>query len=141
MVSPGDSSTTSLNKATTVSKEVKVNAGTGIITAGGFNATSDYRIKERLKSIITPIDYLNPLHYYNKKTNREDMGFIAHEVQEHFPFLVSGEKDGENYQSLNYIGLIPLLTKEIQDLKKDKLKLSEEIYKIKSRLDILESNK
>jgi hypothetical protein len=47
------------------------------------------------------------------------MGFIAHELQEHFPFLVSGEKDGPENQSVNYIGLIALLTKEIQDLKKE----------------------
>ena len=45
------------------------------------------------------------------------MGFIAHEVQEYFSFLVTGEKDGEKYQSINYIGLISLLTKEIQNLK------------------------
>jgi hypothetical protein len=46
------------------------------------------------------------------------MGFIAHEVQEVFPFLVAGEKDGPEIQSLNYNGLIAVLTKEIQDLKK-----------------------
>ena len=45
------------------------------------------------------------------------MGFIAHELQEHFPFLVSGEKDGAENQSVNYIGLIALLVKEIQELK------------------------
>jgi len=31
---------------------------------------------------------------------------------------VSGEKDGEQMQSLNYIGLIGVLVKEIQELKK-----------------------
>jgi hypothetical protein len=31
--------------------------------------------------------------------------------------LVNGEKDGKNYQSLNYIGIIPILVKEIQELK------------------------
>jgi hypothetical protein len=38
-------------------------------------------------------------------------------VQESFPCLVTGEKDGENMQTLNYIGLIGILTKEIQALK------------------------
>jgi hypothetical protein len=32
--------------------------------------------------------------------------------------LVNGEKDGEATQSLNYMGLIGILTKEIQELKK-----------------------
>jgi hypothetical protein len=45
------------------------------------------------------------------------MGFIAHELQEKYPFLVSGEKDGPENQSVNYIGLIALLVKEIQELK------------------------
>ena len=53
------------------------------------------------------------------------MGFIAHELQEHFPFLVSGEKDGPTNQSVNYIGLIALLTKEIQELKQRVLTLEE----------------
>jgi hypothetical protein len=47
------------------------------------------------------------------------MGFIAHELQEQFPSLVSGEKDDKDYQSVNYTGLIALLVKEIQDLKKE----------------------
>jgi hypothetical protein len=38
-------------------------------------------------------------------------------VQEIFPSLVTGEKDGEELQRLNYMGLIGVLTKEIQLLK------------------------
>jgi hypothetical protein len=45
------------------------------------------------------------------------MGFIAHELQEQYPFLVTGEKDGTQNQSVNYTGLIPILIKEIQELK------------------------
>ena len=54
----------------------------------------------------------------NQISGKKDLGFIAHEVQDVFPNLVDGEKDGENYQSLNYNGLIAVLVKEIQDLKK-----------------------
>jgi hypothetical protein len=46
------------------------------------------------------------------------MGLIAHELQEEFPFLVTGEKDGDEHQSVNYNGLIALLIKEVQELKK-----------------------
>ena len=45
-----------------------------------------------------------------------DIGLIAHELQELFPFLVNGEKDGSTHQSVNYTGLIGLLIKEIQNL-------------------------
>jgi hypothetical protein len=50
-------------------------------------------------------------------TNQLNIGLIAHEVQEHFPFLVTGNKDDSEYQSINYIGLIPLLIHEIKELK------------------------
>jgi len=104
----------------------------GAVNATSYNAGSDYRIKENIKPISGTIDILNPVQYYNKNTEKEDMGFIAHEVQEHFPFLVNGEKDGKDMQSLNYIGLIALLTKEIQYLKKENRKM-------KSRFDHIES--
>jgi hypothetical protein len=53
----------------------------------------------------------------NRLSGKTDMGFIAHEVQDVFPNLVEGIKDGENYQSLNYTGMIALLVKELKDVK------------------------
>ena len=47
-----------------------------------------------------------------------NIGLIAHELQEDFPFLVEGIKDGERIQTVNYIGLIAVLIKEVQELKK-----------------------
>jgi hypothetical protein len=89
--------------------------------AVSFNATSDYRIKENVlnltnKSSFT-VDHLRPVTYTNKLSGKQDIGLIAHELQEHYPFLVSGEKDGAENQSVNYIGLIGILIKEIQELK------------------------
>ena len=90
------------------------------VTAATFNASSDYRIKTNVVDMdeTITIDKLRPVKYTNTQTQREDMGFIAHEVQEEFPFLVSGNKDDENYQSLNYIGLISVLVNEVKQLKK-----------------------
>ena len=65
------------------------------------------------------VDNLNPVTYTNTKTQKQDIGLIAHELQEHYPFLVNGTKDGEELQSVNYTGLIGILTKEIQSLKKE----------------------
>jgi hypothetical protein len=92
---------------------------TGAASAATFTSGSDYRIKENVQQLDNSftIDNLNPVTYNNKISGKQDMGFIAHEVQEIFPFLVSGVKDGEETQTLNYIGLIAVLTKEIQDLK------------------------
>ena len=50
-------------------------------------------------------------------TQKESIGIIAHELQEHFPFLVEGTKDGPQTQTVNYIGLIGVLIKEVQELK------------------------
>ena len=66
------------------------------------------------------MDVLKPVSYVLKddKDSKLHIGFIAHEVQEFYPFLVNGEKDGKDTQSLNYNGFIGILTKEIQVLKK-----------------------
>jgi hypothetical protein len=93
----------------------------GITSSTSFNTASDYRIKGNVHTLDTTyvIDKLRPVKYYNKILEKEDMGFIAHEVQEEYPFLVHGEKDGENHQSINYSGIISLLVNEIQTLKKE----------------------
>ena len=94
----------------------------GNITATSYNATSDYRVKENILSLDDTdfsVDNLHPVSYINKKTAQFGTGFIAHEIQQHFPHLVQGEKDGEQLQSVNYIGLIAILVKELQTLKKE----------------------
>jgi hypothetical protein len=91
----------------------------GNIQAFSYNATSDYRAKDDVVPLNAAytVDALNPVTYIFKATGKQDVGFIAHEVQEFYPFLVNGEKDGATNQSLNYNGLIGILTKEIKDLK------------------------
>ena len=101
-----------------------------MLTSYSFNATSDYRIKENIKILNLSeysVDYLKPVIYNHIDTKEINIGFLAHELQEYYPFLVAGVKDGENKQSINYIGLIGVLTKEIQELKK-------RVYKLESDL-------
>ena len=90
------------------------------ITAASFNTKSDYRIKENVNELNETyyVDNLRPVEYENTLINKKSLGFIAHEVQEQYPFLVNGEKDGKENQSINYQELIPILVKEIKDLKK-----------------------
>jgi hypothetical protein len=99
----------------------------GMCVATSFNPTSDYRIKSVLEHLSSTysIDNLKPVKYLNTKTNTVELGFLAHEVQQEFPYLVSGEKDGECLQTINYNGLIAVLVKEIQQLKSDVTKLQQ----------------
>jgi putative hemolysin len=92
-------------------------SATGTITTG-----SDYRIKEDIKPLQLEdysVDNLNPVTFKFKKDDKESIGLIAHELQEFYPFLVEGEKDGETTQTVNYNGLIGVLIKEIQELKRE----------------------
>ena len=93
----------------------------GNVNSTSYNATSDYRIKENVQPLDETfvVDKLNPVTYLNKKSEKQDIGLLAHELQQFYPFLVNGEKDGEEFQSVNYIGLIGVLIKEVQELKKD----------------------
>ena len=69
----------------------------------------------------------------NTKLGKQDIGLIAHELQEIYPELVNGEKDGEQFQSVNYIGLIPILIKEIQELKKEIKSVKIELNELKNK--------
>jgi cytoskeletal protein CcmA (bactofilin family) len=87
---------------------------------GSVVPPSDYRIKTNVQLLSDTsfnIDRLVPKYYYNTFVKNEEIGFIAHEIQEQYPFLVAGIKDGPEIQGVNYTGLIGLLVKEIQDLK------------------------
>jgi hypothetical protein len=109
----------------------------GRSSATSFETESDYRIKANVKSLLDTsftVDLLTPITYINKKLNRQDIGFIAHEVQEQIPFLVTGEKDCSGFQTLNYTGIIGILTKEIQELKKENNILREKIINIEQYL-------
>ena len=130
IVSLGNSTKNPLIRVLTDTESFSTESG-ALVVAGGigiggscyavnFISSSDYRIKDHVKNLDDEVnvDKLRPVTYINKNTQKQDIGFIAHEVQEDFPYLVSGEKDGEQMQSLNYIGLIGVLVKEIQELKK-----------------------
>jgi hypothetical protein len=129
----------SLSSRLYVASDVTINKRlivSGTVTSTSFNATSDYRIKANVDVLNNTyvVDYLKPVTYYNTHINKQDIGFIAHEVQEQFPFLVNGIKDDTEYQTLNYTGFIGILTKEIQELKKEIKEIKQEVEEIRSEL-------
>ena len=65
------------------------------------------------------VDELRPVSYTLKSNQKPALGFIAHEVQEIFPDIVFGNKDAEQYQTINYTSMFPLIVKEIKDMKRE----------------------
>jgi hypothetical protein len=105
----------------------------GAAKATSFTQTSDYREKKDITPLSLEeysVDKLNPVRFKYKSNNQDSIGLIAHELQEHYPFLVEGTKDGETKQSVNYMGLIGLLIKEVQELKNE-IKKEKEYIKIR----------
>ena len=107
----------------------------GQVTATSFTSTTDYRITENVNPLddLFVVDNLKPVKYKNTKTANQDIGLIAHELQEVYPFLVTGLKDGENLQSVNYTGLICILIKEIQGLKKEVSLMNQQINQLQNK--------
>jgi hypothetical protein len=139
-ISTSVKNTTINNYNVSVTNDISLNGNlraSGQITAASFNSTSDYRIKSNiipLSDCSFEIGALNPVTYHNTVTDREDIGFIAHEIQTHFPFLVTGEKDGDAIQTVNYTGLIGLLVHELQQLKKNVMPHTDLIYRGSAQL-------
>ena len=113
------------------------------VIANGVTLSSDYRLKEEIQPISDEysIDKLKPCSYLLKDDESKTIqtGFIAHELQEIFPHLVNGEKDGEKMQSVNYIGLIAILTKELQSLKSIVAELKTDNIMLKKKIIELEN--
>lgn len=92
----------------------------GIVTSGSstaFNTSSDYRLKEDLKE-INGLDKVSKLKVYDFKWKASDErmdGVMAHELAEVLPYAVTGEKDGEEMQGVDYSKLVPILVKAIQE--------------------------
>ena len=105
----------------------------GTVQAASYNAVSDYRIKSNVISLneTHSINNLEPKYYYNEINGKYEFGFIAHELEKEYPFLVNGKKDDDLYQSINYNGIIGLLTNEIKILKKEMNLLKEEMRTIR----------
>ena len=62
----------------------------GNCSALTFQTTSDYRVKDNVTTLTDEsTSSLRPVKYYNKLNKKEEYGFIAHEVQEAYPEIVT----------------------------------------------------
>ena len=105
------------------SSNISVNTS-GSYYGSSFQITSDKRIKSNIVPIlngVSTIMLLNPVHY-DKKISLDskdytisENGFIAQEIKNILPFIVKEGKDRNKLLSIDYISLIPILTKAIKE--------------------------
>lgn len=95
-------------------------AGCSIADGGTISCTSDRRFKKNIEEItygLSAIMSLEPVEYnWKTESNKtlKSLGFIAQDVENVIPKLVT--TDMNNNKQLNTIGLIPVITKAIQEL-------------------------
>lgn len=87
-----------------------------------YNTSSDIRLKENIE-VAGPsgsiIDAIMVRSFDWKKTGENQRyGFVAQEIEEHFPEAVHTDDTEDAMKSVDYSKLVPMLLKEIQDLRK-----------------------
>ena len=87
------------------------------VCAPCFATISDYRMKSNLRSIegLSIIMNTKPYKFDYNYDCSTSFGMIAHELQEVIPEAVFGEKDGEVMQGVDYMKLLPITIKAIQE--------------------------
>ena len=113
--------------ATTPAVFMKLQQSTGTLTVSGdvvaYGSPSDKRLKENIKPIESALDKamkLQGVTFDWKESDsildiKEDIGFIAQDVQKVVPELVRENKDG--MLSMRHQGIAPILLEAIKELK------------------------
>jgi hypothetical protein len=90
-------------------------------SATAYNTSSDYRLKTDLKD-FSGTEMLSNIKMYDfkwKESGERTYGVMAHELQEVLPQAVTGEKDGEEMQAVDYSKIVPVLVKALQEQQKE----------------------
>lgn len=116
--------------SSTFATMIQFQAGTGTVrgsiktsaTSTQYNTSSDYRLKKNFND-FNGLDLVSqiPVYDFNWRApvdpeQSQGWGVKAHELQEVMPNAVSGEKDGEEMQGVDYSKIVPVLVKAIQEL-------------------------
>ena len=92
---------------------------TGTTTA--YNTSSDRRLKSNIQdaaSASSKIDAMKVRQFdWTEDGKHQDYGMIAQELQSVEPLAVSGSEDSTDMMGVDYSKLVPMLIKEIQELR------------------------
>ena len=94
---------------------------TGTISAADFNSTSDQRLKKNIENAKDPgsiIDQIVVRQFdWIESGEHQQFGFVAQELVDVYPDAVVPGSNPEDIWRINYNLVVPLLVKEIQQLK------------------------
>jgi hypothetical protein len=116
-----------------------------VANANAWTAVSDERLKENISEISNALDIIKDkrcsrFNYVDDSEKRKTVGFIAQDWVDDLPEIVNASKgldvddenDTDEYLGLEYQGVIPVLTKAIQEQQTM-------IEDLKARIETLES--
>ena len=131
------------------SSAVMIRVGGDIIATGNITAgVSDARLKTIISNIDNPIERIEKINgvYYKLNevassfgydTNTKEVGLIAQEIKEILPEIIApapfdddgngNSKTGENYMTIRYEKVVPLLVEAIKELSKEVKELKAKI--------------
>lgn len=121
----------------------------GNVTAKDFIQSSDLRLKTNINTMTGSLDNILKLrgvtfNWKESSNNRLQYGFIAQEMEKVFPNLVGTDSNG--YKTVNYSGVIPVLTEaiktqqeEIESLKSENEQLKSTLEQLLKRVEALEN--
>lgn len=120
----------------------------GSIRAHNIQISSDKRYKKGIKTLENSLDKITKLRgtEYDYRIDkfkdinfddRHQIGFIAQEIQEVLPELVHEDLNG--YLSVNYQGLIPVLTEAIKEINAENTLIKVENKQLKTEFSSLQN--
>jgi hypothetical protein len=130
----------------TFASQVTVN---GPVFAQAFVQTSSRRFKNDVKPIEQPLEKIAKLQgvrftWDEEKGGGKDVGFIAEDVANVIPEVVSWEEDGQNARGVNYDHLVAVAIEgikaqqsQIQALEREKAELKASLETVQAKLDQL----
>jgi hypothetical protein len=90
-------------------------------SATSFNTSSDRRLKSNIEEAASASDKIDAIQVrqfdWNVDDSHQDYGLIAQELQAIAPIAVTGNADSDEMMGVDYSKLVPMLLKEIQELR------------------------
>jgi hypothetical protein len=125
-----------------------------VIYTGTLSQPSDERLKQDVKPLSSALDKVmkigvhsysfKPEYSYMNLSQGKQYGYLAQNLAGIFPELVQNTADKTKdlkkpflYKTVNYIGMVPILTKALQEEHEQRLKTEEQVNMLKADNEIL----